>query len=164
MSLCQPSPHSQSYGLSSSHVEMWELDHKEGWVPKNWYFWTVMLEKTLESPLNCKGIKQVNPKGNQLWIFTEVLMLNVKHQYFGCLMRRADSLEKALMMGQIGGRRRSWQQRMRWLAGITDSMDMNLCTLRETVKDREARCASVHVVAKSWTWLSDWTTKCVERT
>ena len=115
MSLCQPSPHSQSYGFPNSHVWMWELDHKETWVLKNQCFRTVMLEKTLESPLNCKGIKQVNPKGNQLWIFTEVLMLNVKHQYFGCLMRRADSLEKTdAGKGKGGGRR--WHG---WMALLT---------------------------------------------
>ena len=92
-------PYSQSYDFSSSHVQLWELDHKDGWVLKNWYFQTVVLEKTLESSLNCKDIKLVNPKGNQ--IFIEGLMLKLKLQYFDHLMRRADSLEKTLMLGNI---------------------------------------------------------------
>ena len=122
-------PSHQSYGLSSSHVWMWELDHKESWVPNNWCFWIVVLEKTLESPLDCKEIQPVYPKGNQSWIFIEGLMLNLKLQYFGHLMRRNDSLGKALMLVKIeGGRRRGWQ-RMRWLDGIADSMDLNLSQL-----------------------------------
>ena len=87
-------PSSKSSGFSSSHVWMWELDHKESWAPKNWCFWTVVLEKTLESPLDCKEIQPANPKGNQSWIFIEGLRLNLKLQYFGHLMRRTDSFEK----------------------------------------------------------------------
>ena len=117
-------PSSQSYGFSSSHVRMWELDPKEGWAPKNWCFWTVVLEKTLESPLDCKEIQPVHPKGNQSEYSLEGLMLKLKLQNLGHLMRRADSLEKTLMLGKIEGRRRGWQ-RIRWLDGITDSMDMS---------------------------------------
>ena len=84
-------PSSRSYGFSSSHVQIWELAHKENWVPKNWCFWTVVLEETLESPLDCKEIQPVHPKGNQSWIFTEGLMLKLKLQYFGHLMQRTDS-------------------------------------------------------------------------
>ena len=101
---------------------MWELDHKEGWVLKNWCFWTVVLEKTLESPLDCMEIKPVNPKGNWPWIFIEGLMLKLKLQSFGHLMWRTDSLEKTLMLGKIEGRRIRGQQKMRWFDSITDSM------------------------------------------
>ena len=119
-------PSSQSYVYSSSHVWMWELVYKQSWVPKNWCFWTVVLEKTLESPLDCRKIKPVYPKENQPWIFTKGLMLKLKLQYFGHLMRKANSLEKTPRLGKIEGWRRRGRQRMRWLDGITDSMDMSL--------------------------------------
>ena len=148
---------SQSYGFPSSHVWMWELDRKEDRAPKNWCFWTVMLKKTLESPLDSKEIKLVNLKGNQAWIqyALQGLMLKLKLQYFGHQMWKADSLEKTLMLGKIEGRRRIGWQRMGWLDGIIDSIVMNLGKLREMVRDREAWRPAVHGVAKSWTRLSN---------
>ena len=108
-------PSSQSYGFSSSHVWIWELDYKESWVLKNWCFWTVVLEKTLESPLDSKEIQTVHPKGNQSWILNGRNEAEAEIQYFHHLIRRTDSLEKTLILGKSEGGMRRGRQRMRWL-------------------------------------------------
>ena len=149
--------YSQGYGLPSGCIQLWELDHKEGRTPKNWCLWTVVLEKTPESPLASKEIKPVNLKGNQPWILIERTDGKAEAPVFCSPDENSQLIGKDLMLGKTEGRRRRRHQRMRWLDSITDATDINLGELQEMVRNREAYHAIVHGVAKGRAQLGDWT-------
>ena len=137
---------------------MWELDHQVGWALKNWCFWTVVFETTLESPLDCKEIKLVNPKGNQSWLFIRRdWCWSWNSNTLATWCEKPTHWKRPWCWGRFEGKRRRGWQRMRWLDGIIYSVDMSLSKLREMVKDRKVRRAAVHRVTNSWIQLSNWT-------
>ena len=156
--LTDEGPSSQSYGFSNSHLWMWKLDHKECWTSNNWCFWTVVLEKTLESPLDCKEIQPIHPKGNQSWIFFGRTDAEAEAPIPWSPDAKSQLIRKDPDAGKDWRQEKGTWQRMKWLDGITDSMDVSLSKL----KDREACLAAVHWVTKSQTWLCNWaTTHCL---